>query len=180
MLKVLEDKDQIQRAETQLLCRLKSRSEKQGIISVRHRGGSQRLNANWSKQLDIWWTTKDNRNRFWNAFGTGEPKWNSSASHRIKCEINPPKVGIDRRIAGVFAKDNEGNIHFLHRGKLGGGKPGVNKELFEQHFTGSWEEVEDGTKLALVASFNDPRFIEQIADFVHEVERIKLLAFRKT
>ena len=45
-----------------------------------------------------------------------------------------------------------------------------------REFTGSWEEVEDGaefTKLALVASFDNPRFAEQIADFVHEVERIK-------
>jgi hypothetical protein len=134
--------------------------------------------------LDIWWITEDSGNRFWNAFGTGEPKWNTkSYSHSITCEINPPYEGIDRRIAGAFAKDPEGKLYLVHRGKLGGGRPGIGKALFTDEFMGTWEEVEDGTefsKVALIASFDNPRFDEQIADFVHEVERIKTLPIATT
>lgn len=157
--------------------KLDLRADKQGIINVGYKGESQKLHAHWSSELDIWWIAEDSGNRYWNAFGTGEPKWDTSYSHSITCEINPPYEGIDRRIAGVFAKDPDDKLHLLHRGKLGGGKPGIGKALFIKEFTGTWEEVEDGTeftKLALVASFENPRFAEQIADFVHEVERIKV------
>ena len=119
MLKVLDDKAEIQRAETLLLSKLNNRSDKQGIIDVGYQGESQQLNAHWSRQLNIWWITEDSGNRFWNAFGTGEPKWNSLSSHSITCEINPPYEGIDRRIAGIFAKDPDGKLPLLHRGKLG-------------------------------------------------------------
>lgn len=176
VLKVLDDKIEIQKAQALFLSRLNHRSDKQGIISVGYQGESQRLNAHWSSELAIWWITEDSGNRFWNAFGTGEPKWNTGYSHSITCEINPPYEGINARIAGVFAKDPDGKLYLLHRGKLGGGKPGVGKALFVREFRGAWEEVEDGkefSKLALVASFDNPRFAEQIADFVHEVERIK-------
>lgn len=156
--------------------KLNLRADKRGTVNVGYQGASQELYAHWSGGLDIWWIAEDSGNRFWNAFGTGEPKWNTSHSHSIICEINPPYEGIDRHIAGVFAKDPEGKLHLLHRGRLGGGKPGIGKTLFINMFTGTWEEVEDGTeftKLALVASFENPRFAEQIADFVHEVARIK-------
>lgn len=176
MLKVLDVKTEIQKAQTLFLSRLNLRSDKQGIVSVGYQGESHRLTAYWSSGLAIWWITEDSGNRFWNAFGTGEPKWNSGYSHSITCEINPPYEGINRSISGVFAKDPDGKLYLLHRGKIGGGKKGVGKALFVREFRGSWEEVEDGkefSKLALIASFDSPRFAEQIADFVHEVERIK-------
>lgn len=176
MLKLLDDRVEIQKAQSLLVSKLNSKADKQGIINVGYQGESQQLNAHWSKSLDVWWITEDSGNRFWNAFGTGEPKWNTGKSHNITCEINPPYAGIDRRIAGAFAKDPEGKLFFIHRGKLGGGRPGIGKTLFIDEFRGTWEEVEDGTefsKVALIASFDNPRFAEQIADFVHEVERIK-------
>ena len=176
MLKLLDDRVEIQKAQSLLVSKLNSKADKQGIINVGYQGESQQLNAHWSKSLDVWWITEDSGNRFWNAFGTDEPKWNTGNSHSITCEINPPYAGIDRRIAGAFAKDPEGKLFLIHRGKLGGGRPGIGKTLFIDEFRGTWEEVEDGTefsRVALIASFDNPRFAEQIADFVHEVERIK-------
>ncbi len=176
VLKVIDDKVEIQRAQKLLLSNLNAVADRQDLINVGYQGESQKLNARWSKKLDIWWINENSGNRFWNAFGTGEPKWNTGYSHSITCEINPPFEGIDRRISGVFAKNAEGKLYLLHRGKLGGGKPGIGKALFVKEFTGDWEEVKDGAelkRLALVASFDNPRFAEQIADFVHEVERIK-------
>lgn len=183
MLKLLDDKTEIQKAQTLFISKLNNRADKQGIINVGYQGESQQLNAHWSRNLDLWWITEDSGNRFWNAFGTGEPKWNTGYSHSITCEINPPYKGIDRRIAGAFAKDPEGRLYLIHRGKLGGGRPGIGKALFTDEFRGTWEEVEDGTefsRVALIASFDNPRFDEQIADFIHEVERIKAVPIATT
>lgn len=172
MLKLLDDQDEIRRAQTVLLEKLKQRSDKQVNIKIIHQGGPQQRVGYWSKELDLWWATKEKENQFWNAFGTGEPKC-LPAGNRIKCEINPPKR-INRRISGAFAKDSWGNLHLLHRGKFS-----IGKKLFKEHFMGNWVKVKDEPlDLAFVASFNDTLFVEQIAEFVHEVERIKSLSER--
>jgi hypothetical protein len=180
VLKLLDDKAEIQIAQELLLSKLNKKSGKPRGITIVHQGGPQKQNARWNGELDIWWATKDKNNRFWNAFGTGEPKWNTDNGHIITCEINSPHEGINRRIAGVFAKNSEDKLYLFHRGRFGGR---ITKALFEREFGGSWKEVEDGaelTKLALVASFDSPRFAEEIAKFVHEVERIKNAVRKKT
>ena len=75
------------------------------------------------------------------------------------------------------------NLYLLHRGRIGGGKRGVGKAVFEDKYRGKWEAVEDGdriSKLALISSFSSSRFAEHISNFVHEVERIKTEATSKT
>lgn len=67
-------------------------------------------------------------------------------------------------------------MFLLHRGLIGGGRPGIGKGLFDSQYTGSREEVLDGTrlsKLALISAFNNSRFVNQVAEFVKEVKRIK-------
>jgi hypothetical protein len=176
MLKVVEYKAEIDKAQVLFMQNLGKFADRMGIISVGYQGESQKLRASWSKKLDIWWVGETSGNRYWNAFGTGEPEWNSGYSHSITCEINPPFQGINRSIAGVFAKDPNGKLYLLHRGKIGGGKKGIGKTKFENEYRGVWVPVEDGSefsRLALIASFESSRFGEQVADFVHQVERIK-------
>jgi hypothetical protein len=179
VLKVLEDKAEIDRAQTLFLSKLAIASDKNESINIGHPGKNQRLTANWSSKLAVWWATKNLDNRYWNAFGTGEPKWKTRHSHKITIEINPPYEGINRHITGVFLKDSNDGLFLFHRGKLGGGKIGIGKTLFFKEFSGKQEEVQDGlriTNLAWIASFDDPRFVEQVAFFVHEVERIKAIS----
>lgn len=176
MLRVLEDKDETDKAQALFISNLNKLADRTGIISVGYQGESQKLEASWSRKLNVWWIGETSGNRYWNAFGIGEPEWNRAYSHSIICEINPPFQGINRSIAGVFARDLNGKLYLLHRGKIGGGRKGIGKTKFENEYRGAWVTVEDGSelsRLALIASFESPRFAEQVADFVHQVERIK-------
>jgi len=182
MLKVIENRKEIADVQELFIEKLNSMADKSGIIFLGYRGGSEKLEAFWSKKLDIWWVTSTSGNRFWNAFGLGEPKWESRYSHHITCEINPPFQGINRSISGVFAK-NYNNLYLLHRGSIGGGRKDVGKKVFKDQFRGEWQIVEDGDRIsniALIGSFGSSRFPEQIATFVKEVARIKSEAAKGT
>lgn len=179
MLRVLEEKDEIEKAQTLFTEKLAKKADKKGEISVGYQGGNQICDASWNKDLGIWWVNEPISNRFWNGFGTEELRWNSSHSHTLDCEINPPFEGINRRISGVFAKDENGELFLLHRGKIGGGRSGIGKNLFLNNYSEELITVKDGdlfSNLAFVASFKNPRFVIQVANFVKEVKRIKLNA----
>jgi hypothetical protein len=179
VLTVIERESEIKHAQGLFMKKMDKVVDKRDVIIVGYKGESQKLKASWSEKLGIWWITEKSENRYWNAFGTKEPKWDTKYSHNITCEINPPFKGINRTIAGVFAEDSNGKIYLLHRGKIGGGRKDIGKTRFWKEFRGEWQEVRDGemvSKLALVASFESPRFAQQVANFVHEVERIKAIS----
>jgi hypothetical protein len=120
-------------------------------------------------------------NRFGHAFGAEKP---TGSSHiPITCEINFPAKGIDRRIGGALAIDREGRIFVVHRGRIGGGKKGVGKALFDDHYRGVWAIMEDGsaeTTVALIGVLNSPRFVRQVSQFVRKVDRMKDLFSSRT
>lgn len=89
----------------------------------------------------------------------------------IVCEINPPLEGLDKRVQGAFACDN-GHIWLLHRGKIGGGKPGIGRKLFFENYLGEVREISND-RFAIIGDINSPDFIERVKNFVQEVERIK-------
>lgn len=60
----------------------------------------------------------------------------------------------------------------LHRGRIGGGKSGIGRKLFEAHFKGDWAIVE-GNSLAVVGELERSDFPKRVADFVREVLRIR-------
>ncbi len=96
----------------------------------------------------------------------------------ITCEINFPVSGINRRVGGAFTSDEAGEIVVVHRGKIGGGRQGIGKTLFEDNYTGSWTDIVDGpykSSAALIGALSSPRFPKQVQQFVFEVERIKKL-----
>jgi len=176
MLRVLDDTDEVARAQLLFMEKLAKKADKTGKISVGYQGGNQCCTVSWSKNLGMWWVNKPISNRFWNGFGTEKLRWNSGYSHILDCEINPPFQGINRRIAGVFAIDETGELFLLHRGKIGGGRKGIGKDLFLKNYRGKLITVKDGdrlTSLALVGSFESPRFVDQVAIFVNEIKRIK-------
>jgi len=69
----------------------------------------------------------------------------------------------------------------IHRGKIGGGKKGVGKSLFEENYRGIWAWMEDGDSLsqvAVVGLLGSERFALQAAGFVEKIEKLKLAASR--
>lgn len=175
MLKIIEEENEIKKAQAQFRKKINDIAEKHGSISLGGKGWHRDREVYWNESLRIWWTMEEEEDRYWNSFGTGEPKWNTKYSHSIVVEINLPK-GKNRRIQGAVASDESGKLYLLHRGRIGGGRKGIGKSLFVDNFRGEWETVWDGTataRLALIAALDSERFPQQVASFVHEVARVK-------
>jgi len=124
--------------------------------------------------------------RYWNAFGfQAEEK----GSLHITAEINFAHEGINNHIGGLFAKDAKTEKYFvLHRGRVGGGRPGVGKEAFKNFYDGEFVEVEqnqDFRETMLVASVDDPfdavrQFVERVKNFKAAIKAGKLVKPPKT
>ncbi len=176
MLEVIEDKKIITKLINEFANLLYDETDEEFPATVGFFGGHGDYEISIIKRLNIWFCSYEADNRVWNAFGIGKPTENQSLS--ITTEINFPYFGIDRRIAGVFAKDENDNIYILHRGKIGGGKKGVGKTLFEDNYRGEFINIKDGdriNKFALIGELYATNFPDQVANFVYEVDRIKKL-----
>ena len=94
-------------------------------------------------------------------------------SNSIVVEINFPFDGINRRIGGAFGKTETGEIVVLHRGKIGGGREGIGKQLFFNHFRGDLVMANDDDQtntFCLIGTLSSPYFGKQVADFIAEVD----------
>jgi hypothetical protein len=118
------------------------------------------------------------QSQYWCAFGKEDP--HSEKTLTITCEINPPTKGINRRCAGIFLKNSLGQIYIAHSGKIGGGRKGIGKSGFFDHYrwddnckTINWPDGKK-TKAVVIGRIDGKRLPDQLAHFVEEVERIKL------
>jgi hypothetical protein len=146
------------------------------LVTIGGQWGHKKKKVSWSNKLGIWWKAYSLNNRFENAFGIVDEAWFDKKFDSIPSVIDIPFCGVNRRVGGVFAIDEDSNLYLLHRGKIGGGKTGVGKNLFFENYRGTWVTVQDGeslSDLALVGSLSSERFPRQVADFVKEVVRIK-------
>ena len=137
---------------------------------------SKEADVTWSSRLNnLWWYSEPMGNRWWNAFGIGQPV--SDGLVKITCEINIPMRGINRNIAGAFVEDQNKKVFIAHRGnRWGGGRKGITKKLFWQNYKGRSEVVNDGgrsTKVAIIAEIGSPKLPSEIADFVNWVAGTK-------
>ena len=84
---------------------------------------------------------------------------------------------------GALAKDESGEVYVVHSGRIGGGRKGVGRGLFVEHFAGSrqWAGVERNGKrkdVVVVSALDDDSLVQNLAHFAGEVRRIKGLAGR--
>lgn len=174
MITVITDNKQIKRLHNKFQKIIDKYFDEEIHCWVGSKGGNMEDDVRYSADLNIWISIQKLKNRFWNAFGTGRPK--EGKNNSLVGEINFPFADIDRRIAGVFAQEENGNILVLHRGKIGGGRKGVGKKLFTNNFRGDLVTVIDGdieTEFCLVGELNSKHFPRQIANFINEIDRIK-------
>ncbi len=175
MLKVLDDEYAIKKCRRQFIKSFKPFIDAKIPVNLGHPGATVKAKILWSESLGIWmFHEKISDSRYWHAFGAEKP---SGSSHiPITCEINFPVKGIDRRIGGALATDRSGRVYVVHRGKIGGGKKGIGKSLFEDHYRGVWAVMEDGpvlTTVALIGVLNSPRFVRHVTQFVRKIDNIK-------
>lgn len=178
MLKVIADQRAIKKYAGQFNRKFKPFVDEQIKVKLGHQGASFSAKIFWSKKLGIWKFSQTVKEvRYWNAFGIGKP--GTSGVLSIASEINFPWAQIDRKTGGAFAEDHWGNVFVIHRGKIGGGKKGVGKSLFEQNYRGVWSLMEDGnsiSEVAVIGNLKSGRFAPQAAQFVKKIEMMKLSA----
>lgn len=180
-MRVIEAKSQVRKAQREFEREMKALPHKKGTITIGAPGFHGPREVSWFERLGIWWTTylvenRAHEKRFENAFGVEEPKWETRYGHSIPCVIDVPFEGINRRIGGVYAVDDATNLYLLHRGRIGGGRMGIGKALFDENYRGERVRVQDGDmtlEMALVGELGGERLPYQVACFVNEVQRIK-------
>ena len=69
---------------------------------------------------------------------------------------------------------DNGEILLVHRGKIGGGRPGIGRSLFFNNYAGDVEDI-NGKRFAVIGDINSPDFVQKIEFFIKEVDRIKSL-----
>jgi len=178
MLKVIEDEKLIARYVRQFAGSFKPFMDEKIKVKLGHQGASFRAKVSWSRKLGIWIFSQATKDvRYWNVFGMGKPP--ASGHLPITAEINFPWAGIDRKTGAAFAQDAWNHIYVIHRGKIGGGKKGIGKSLFEENYRGIWAWMTDGGALAQVAVIGElgsSRFALQAAQFVGKIEKLKSTA----
>ncbi len=176
MIEIITDKKIITKYQAVFERKLKSVCKQPINCKLGHLGSSGYNTVYYSTQLDFWFTTHGNNNRYWNGFGIGKPEIGKNTS--ITAEINPPYEGINRSVGGAFGYDSDGEVLVLHRGQIGGGRVGVGKSLFFDNFRGDFDFVNDGdreTYFCVIGALNSKHFPKQVLNFIQEVARIKSL-----
>ena len=135
-------------------------------------GGGFETEVAYSPELDLWYAQQIQDKKCWNGFGIGAPIAGKKVS--LAAEINFPAEGLNRALSGVFARDENGRVFVLHRGKIRGGKA-----LFFLHYHGKTVSADDGGKpddFARIAALDDAAFAGKLADFVRQILAIKAAA----
>jgi len=182
MWKILTSKADIEDANQKLKRAFESRQPQYLFTTIGYQSNNFPTTVMWLSGLDIWAyfglppNGKSKGKRYWNVFGIGMPKKMVS----IVCEINSPMEGINRRVAGAFARNDEGDIAVMHRGRINVTR-GITKELFRRMCRCKWENVVDAGKnssLVYIGNLSSLNLVESIRDFVFEIDRIKNLVRR--
>jgi hypothetical protein len=169
---ILTNRQEIEYAQREFVMRLEKHCDKQIPVKVGYKGGYEECSIRWSQDLGLWFYSEKAENRYWNVFGLSEvaPKQNSMLS--IVCEINPPIEGLNKKVQGAFARGDDNHVWILHRGRIGGGKPGIGRRLFFENYQGEIREIA-GDRFAPIGDISSPDFVERVKNFVREVKRIK-------
>lgn len=133
MLRLVEGKLENKAAQLTLCRNLISTCERAGIRNIGYPGGNfDRLLYLAKGKIDLWfaYSRPDHSSkipRYGNAFGVFEA---NAKAQTISVEINIPANNATEQVAGFFAQDENGAVHLLHSGKIGGGRPGIGKLSF--------------------------------------------------
>src|SRR5476651_2526011 len=123
MLQVVEDPNPIDRAINRL------HGDLQGVpaggVRLTWRGGELRTTIHWARDDDFWWAVEPRHAR--DALVLGHAPDAPARRESITCEINLPRAGADRKVAGIVAADEAGALYLAHSGRMGGARAGQRK-----------------------------------------------------
>ena len=178
MLKVISDRNELANCQQEMLKILKTKLNNVERLVIGHPGGNFQETVYYDDRF--WFATQILMKkdvaipRYWNGFGLGV---NRKGMQTIAVENNIPLQGVEKRLSGIFAKDEIGNYYVLSRGKIGGGSPGIGKNAFIDWYRGERCDIIDNLgkieEAILIASFNSKYFFRSLYNFVQEVANFK-------
>jgi len=184
-MRIVKDKVEVKYLHRKLMLQLKKFESEKILALSGHKGHGYTKEVSYSSELDIWWDLgsivegQADQPRYWNAFGIGKPIPDKVAN--IICEINYPVEGINKRVAANWVVDGN-DVLLVHSGKIGGGRAGIGKTAFIEHYSGIFEEtdIEDlPQEITVIGKLDDKSLAYQIKNFIYEVARIKDLIVNK-
>ncbi|WP_295136968.1 hypothetical protein [uncultured Reyranella sp.] len=145
-------------------------------VRLTWRGGELRTTIHWARDDAFWWAFEPRRAR--DALVLGHAPEPPPPRESITCEINLPRTGADRKLAGMIVEDAAGALYLAHSGRMGGARPGQSKDGFREFLAdGVWRSVEwpDGeeSEALIVAPLDSPRLTRLLGRFVDAVRRYK-------
>jgi hypothetical protein len=173
MLQVVEEPRRIDRAIKRLQGALKGVPARG--VRLTWRGGELRTTIHWARDDSFWWALEPRAAR--DALLLGHAP-DADQAQSITCEINLPRAGADRKVAGIVATDGSGAFYLAHSGRMGGARPGQRKSAFREFLAdGVWRPLAwpDGeeTEALIVAPLDSPRLTRLLGGFVDAVRRFK-------
>lgn len=119
------------------------------------------------------WASDARTDKLMNFILSGRP--GASQWLEITVQLNFPAGTYNRRMAGAFVKDANGDVFVAHRGKLTKGKAGLRKKDVFGEFAPNLIEAEDGSMtstLILITSLDDPDLADRLCDFAVEAREV--------
>jgi len=174
MLRVVGEPRRIDRAIRRLQGALKGVPARG--VRITWRGGELRTTIHWARDDRFWWAFEPRGRR--DALLLGHAPDPPTKRESITCEINLPRAGPDRKLAGIIAVDEAGALYLAHSGRMGGARPGQRKQAFREFLadgvwrTIAWPDGEDSEAL-IVAPLDSERLTRLLGQFVGLVRRFK-------
>lgn len=115
------------------------------------------------------WAPYNAPNKHGNFLLTGDPAL--SEWMEIDVQLNFPLGSYNRRIAGAFVTDENGDVLVAHRGKLTKGKSGLPKLKVFREFAAQTVDANDLGKISkviLISALDDPRLSDRLWEFALE------------
>ena len=174
MLRAVGDPRRIERAIKRLQGALKGVPSR--AVRLTWRGGELRTTIHWARDDAFWWAFEPKPAR--HALLLGHAPDAPAKRESITCEINLPREGADRKIAGIVATDDSGALYLAHTGRMGGARRGQSKTAFREFMAdGVWRRMRwpDGEEsdVLVVAPLDSPRLTRLLGQFVDAVRRFK-------
>jgi hypothetical protein len=167
MLRAVGEPRRIERAIKRLQGALKGIPSRG--VRLTWRGGELRTTIHWARDDAYWWAVEPRPAR--DALLLGHAPDAPTKRESITCEINLPRTGADRKVAGIIAADERGALYLAHSGRLS--KSGFREFLAD----GVWRKLgwPDGeeTEALVIAPLDSPRLTRLLGQFVDAVRRFK-------
>jgi hypothetical protein len=180
MLRVVGEQRRIDRAIKRLQGALKGVPARG--VRLTWRGGELRTAIHWTRDDSFWWVFEPRQARDGiaarHALLLGYAPDPPTKRESITCEINLPRAGTDRKVAGIVVADANGALYLAHSGRMGGARSGQRKAGFREFLAdGVWRKVTwpDGkeSEALIVAPLDSPRLTRLLGQFVDSVRRFK-------